>query len=71
MEEGNDLKKLNIVVACLLILTVYAMILSGQAQGQPITRVSNASEPTHVQVGVWIIDIQKICLLYTSDAADE
>ncbi len=54
------MKKLIIVVVCLLILTVYAMILSGQAQSQPITRASNDSEPTHVKVGVLIIDIQKI-----------
>jgi hypothetical protein len=62
MEAGNKLKKLNIVLVCLLILTIYSIILSGQAQGQPITHVSNASEPAHVQVGVWIIDIQKIDL---------
>jgi hypothetical protein len=60
--EGRALKKLYIIVACLLILTVYAMILVGQTQGQPITQTSNDSDPAHVQVGVWIIDIQKIDL---------
>jgi hypothetical protein len=55
-------KKLYLAVACLLILTVYASMLSGQTHGQTTTSITNSSEPAHVQAGVWIIDIQKIDL---------
>jgi hypothetical protein len=56
------MKKLYSAIACLLILTVYASILSGQTQGQTETATSHASGPVHVQVGVWIIEIQKVDL---------
>ena len=56
------MKKLYIAVACLLILALYLSVLSGQALGQTETDTSNASVSTHVQVGVWIIGIQKIDL---------
>ncbi|MGE5532745.1 MAG: hypothetical protein ACM3UN_00190 [Bacillota bacterium] len=55
------MRKLYLAITCLLILTVYASILSAQAQSQETTK-SIASGPVHVQVGVWIIEIQKVDL---------